>query len=96
MTARLRQSLPDDPSEVLGVLPVKWHQQFLDEYRGALDAAREVRCYPEVQDVLQLWRLRAVAYSGPSFDQALLAAREDRVDEFVTAEQAMPGWSDRT
>jgi hypothetical protein len=48
-----------------------------------------------LRDVLRLWRLRAVAYSGLGFDQALEAAREDRADEFVPAAQAIPGWSDR-
>ena len=47
------------------------------------------------REVLHLWRLRAVAYSDPGFDHALQATLEDRADEFVPAEQAIPGWSDR-
>ena len=95
MAAKPRQGLPDGPSEILSLLPAKWHEQFLSEYHGALDAAHEVWRFQQLRDVLHLWHLRAVAYSDPSFDQALQATREDQTDEFVPAEQAIPGWSDR-
>jgi hypothetical protein len=95
MTAKPRQVLPDGPSEILSLLPTKWHEQFLGEYYGALDAAREVSRFQQLCDVLRLWGLRAVAYSRPSFEQAMQATREGRADEFVPAEQAIPGWSDR-
>lgn len=95
MTARPRQSSADDPGEILRLLPARWHEQFLGEYHGALDAAHEVWRFQELCDVLQLWRLRAVAYSDAGFDQALQATREDRADEFVPVEQAIPGWFDR-
>lgn len=86
------QSSPDDPGEILRLLPSKWHEQLLWEYHGALDAAHGAQ---QLRDLLHLWRLRAIAYSEPGFDQALAATREDRADEFVLAEQAIPGWSDR-
>jgi hypothetical protein len=95
MTARPTQRSLDDPSEILRLLPAKWHEQFLSEYRGARDAAREVWRFQQLRDVLRLWRLRAVAYADPGFDHALQATREDRADEFVSAAQAIPDWSDR-
>ena len=95
MAAKPRQGLPDGPSEILSLLPAKWHEQFLSEYDGALDAAREVSRFQQLRNVLHLWRLRAVAYSDPSFEQAMQATREGRTDEFVPAEQVIPGWSDR-
>jgi hypothetical protein len=95
MTAQPMQGSPGDPSEILRLLPAKWHEQFLTEYHGALDAAHEVWRFQQLRDVLHLWRLRAVAYSDPGFQQALQATREDRADEFVPAEQVLPGWSDR-
>lgn len=85
----------DDPSEILRLLPAKWHQQFLAEYRGALDTAHDVRRFQELRDVLHLWRLRAVSYSDPGFEEALQATREDRAGEFVAAEEAIPGWRGR-
>jgi len=95
MTAQPMQSSPEDPSEILRVLPAKWHEQFLSEYHGALDAAHEVWRFQQLREVLHLWRLRAVAYSNPGFEPAMQAAREGRADEFVPAEQVLPGWSDR-
>lgn len=95
MAAEPQQGLPDSPGGILGLLPARWHEQFLSEYYGALDAAREVSRFQELCDVLRLWGLRAVAYSKPSFEQAMQAAREGRADEFVPAEQAIPGWPDR-
>lgn len=95
MTAQPMQSSPEDPSEILRLLPAKWHEQFLAEYHGALDAAHEVWRFQQLREVLHLWRLRAVAYSDPGFEAALEAARDDRSDEFVPAEQVIPGWPDR-
>lgn len=95
MTAQPMQSSPEDPSEILRLLPAKWHEQFLAEYHGALDAAHEVWRFQQLRDVLHLWQLRAVAYSDPAFEAALQATRDNQADEFVPAEQAIPGWSDR-
>ena len=83
MNAQSMQSSPGDPSEILRLLPAKWHEQFLGEYHGALDAAHEVWRFQQLRDLLHLWGLRAVAYSGRGFDHALQATREDRADEFV-------------
>ncbi|GAA3573176.1 DUF6247 family protein [Kribbella ginsengisoli] len=95
MTGQPRQGSLEDPSQILRLLPAKWHEQFLSEYRGALDAAHEVSRFPQLRDVLHLWRLRAAAYSDPGYDQALQATRDDRTDEFVPAEQAITAWFDR-
>jgi hypothetical protein len=95
MTAQPMQGPQDDPSEILRLLPAKWHEQFLAEYHGALDAAHEVWRFQQLREVLRMWRLRAVAYSDPGYEQAMQAAREGRAEEFVSAEQVIPGWSDR-
>ncbi|WP_433164969.1 DUF6247 family protein [Kribbella sp. CA-247076] len=95
MAAQVVQGPLDDPGEILRVLPVKWHEQFLGEYRTALQAARDVRRIPELRVMLRLWRLRAFAYSSPGFEEAMEAAREGRDDEFVPAEHVIPGWPDR-
>ena len=42
MTAQpIHEAAPDDPAEILRRLPLRWHAQFLAEYRTALNAARE-------------------------------------------------------
>lgn len=82
------QSSPEDLGEILRLLPSQWHEQFLAESRSALDAARDVSRFLKLRDVLNLWRLRAAAYSGPGFEEAMQAARDDRAEEFVPAEQS--------
>lgn len=77
------------------MLPARWHAEFLSDYHRALEAAHEVWRFRQLREVLHLWQLRAVAYSSPSFDQAEKAVRDGRDDEFVPAEQVIPGWSDR-
>ena len=94
MTAQPMPGAQDDPSEILRLLPAKWHEQFLAEYHGALDAAHEVWRFQQLREVLRLWSLRAVAYSDPGYEQAMQAVREGRAEEFVPAEQVIPGWSD--
>jgi hypothetical protein len=68
---------PDDPVEILRVLPARFRDQFLREYYGAAaGAARQVGGYSQLRDVLRLWRLTAVAHSDPGFSGRLTAMRE--------------------
>lgn len=94
MTAQPVEGSPEDPAEILRLLPREWHEQFLREYHQALDAAHEVWRFQQLRDVLQLWHLRAVAYSNPGFADARQAVRENRTEEFIPAERVIPGWSD--
>jgi hypothetical protein len=88
---------PDDPVEILRVLPVRFHDQFLREYYGAAaGAARRVGGYRQLHDVLRLWRLTAAAHSDPGFAGRLAAAREavrtGSLEGSVPIEDAIPGW----
>jgi hypothetical protein len=68
---------PDDPVEILSVLPARYHEQFLAEYyQAAAGAARKVGGYRDLHDLLRLWRLTAAAASHPEFDGRLAAVRE--------------------
>lgn len=82
---------PDDPAEILRKLPTRWHAQFLDEYRAALDAAHEVWQWQRLRKLLHRWRLRAAAYSDPKFEASAQAAREAGPDDLIP----LPGWADR-
>lgn len=83
---------PDDPSQILAVLPSPWHRQFLAEYRAALDSARgDVGQWAELRAVLHRWRLRAVAYSAPGFEAAAAAARAADAKNL----HPIPGWEAR-
>ena len=88
---------PDDPVEILRVLPVRFHDQFLREYYGAAaGAARQVGGYRQLHDVLRLWRLTAVAHSDPGFADRLAAVREavraGSLEGSIPIEDAVPGW----
>ena len=79
---------PDDPAHILALLPDRWHDQFLAEYRSGLDDAREVGQWPRLRALLHRWRLRATAYSDPGFDASAQAARHARPEDLVP----LPGW----
>ncbi|MEU8143641.1 DUF6247 family protein [Nonomuraea sp. NPDC050022] len=95
MTAEPLHEIGDDPAEILRLLPERWHEQFLSDYHTALDAAHEVWRFKQLQELLHVWRLHAIAVSNPDFDHAERAVREGRTDEFVSMDMAFPGWADR-
>jgi hypothetical protein len=72
----VHEASPDDPAEILHLLPERWHAEFLGEYRDALDAAREPGRWPQLPAMLHRWRLRAVAYADPEFWAAAREARD--------------------
>ncbi|HUB39613.1 MAG TPA: DUF6247 family protein [Streptosporangiaceae bacterium] len=88
---------PDDPVEILRVLPTRLHDQFLREYYGAAaSAARQVGGYRQLHDVLRLWRLTAAAQSAPGFAGRLAAVREavnaGSLGGSVPIKDVVPGW----
>jgi hypothetical protein len=89
---------PDDPVEILRVLPGKYHEQFLAEYDALVTAARRPERYHELHHLLRLWRLRAVAYSEPGYESRLQAtqdaARTGRRDG-TPIEEVLPDWHER-
>ena len=82
---------PDDPAHILALLPDRWHQQFLAEYRAGLNDAHEVGQWSRLRALLHRWRLRATAYRDPEFDAAARAARDARPDDLAP----IPGWDDK-
>lgn len=91
MTAQpIHEPAPDDPAEILRRLPLRWHAQFLAEYRAALDAAREVRGWQQLRDLLHRWCIRATAYADPEFEASAQAARDARPEDLAP----VPGWAD--
>lgn len=82
---------PEDPGEILRVLPERWHAEFLAEYRAALEGAREVRHWPQLPALLHRWHLRAVAYSDPEFWAAAREARDAQPEDL----HPVPGLPDR-
>jgi len=89
---------PDDPVEILQVLPARFHQQFLAEYDAAAAGARRPQQYRDLHRLLRLWRLRAVAWSDPGYE-ARLRDLEDAVAagqrEGTPVEEIVPDWDHR-
>lgn len=88
---------PDDPVEILRVLPDRLHDQFLREYYAAAAlAAQQVDGYRHLHDVLRLWRLTAVAHSDPGFADRLAAVRDavrtGSTEGSVPIEEIVPDW----
>src|SRR5580698_328675 len=101
MTAQpVHEPDPDDPVEILRVLPARFHDQFLREYYGAAAlAARQVGGYRQLHEVLRLWRLTAVSQSDPGFEDRLAAVRTavavGSLEGSVPIEDVVPGWPGR-
>jgi len=81
---------PDDPVEILRVLPAAYREQFLAEYEAAVDGARQPEQFRQLHDLLRLWHIRAVAYSDPGYRDRMDSARGGA--GFAPAEQVIPGW----
>jgi hypothetical protein len=90
---------PDDPVEILRVLPEQFHEQFLAEYKTAVEGAHRVEGYRALHDFLRLWRLRAIARSDPGFETRLErvreAARTGSTEGMVPIEDIVPDWPER-
>ena len=82
----------DDPVGILAMLPEGYRAQFLAEYTAAVEGARRPEQFRQLQEMLRLWRLRAVAYSGPGYEDRLAAAPHGRAAGIALAEQVIPGW----
>jgi hypothetical protein len=89
---------PDDPVEILRILPSQFHEQFLAGYDSAVANARRPEHYHELHQLLRLWRLRAAAYSDPGYETRLQAMREavrtGRRDG-TPIEEIVPDWDER-
>jgi hypothetical protein len=95
----VQEHYPDDPVEILRVLPERFHEQFLNEYAAAAEAARRPEGYRALHDLLRLWRLSAAAYSEPGFEDRLASVRDavlaGSLEGTVPIEAAVPDWPAR-
>jgi hypothetical protein len=96
---RVQDHDPDDPLEILRVLPEQFREQFLAEYGAAAEGALRVEGYRALHDLLRLWRLRAVQHSDPTFEarfeQFREAVRTGSLEGSVPIEDIVPDWPDR-
>jgi hypothetical protein len=66
---------PLDPQLVLDQLPVDERGFFLNQYRDAVENARDPVGWKQLRRVLLRWRFRADAVADPGYQEALDAAR---------------------
>lgn len=85
---------PDDPAEILSILPAAYHEQFLAEYETAVDGARRPEQYAQLRRLLRFWRLRAAAYSAPGYEAAKETARTGS-GTWTPAGDVIPDWDAR-
>jgi Family of unknown function (DUF6247) len=83
---------PDDPAEILRVLPPSYHASFLAEYTAAVESARRPEQYRSLARLLRLWRLRAAAYADPGYVERLAATRAGDTAGDIPAEDLIAGW----
>ncbi|WP_433335109.1 DUF6247 family protein [Spirillospora sp. CA-294931] len=98
MTAEPEEPTPrydpgEDPAAIFDALPVSHRDQFRAEYDAALDAAHDLARFKQVQTLLWQWRLRAIAYARPGYDEAVQDALLGHEDSFVR--YTPPGWEGR-
>ena len=85
---------PDDPMEIMRVLPARYHDQFLADYDAAAASARRPDQYRQLHQTLRLWRLRAAAYSDPGFEARLEEVRS-APGHGTPIEDVVAGWSEK-
>jgi hypothetical protein len=83
----------DDPAAIFDVLPPSHRSQFRTEYDQALDAAHDLERFKQVRSLLRQWRLRAIAYSRPGYEEAVQDALQGHTDSFVR--YTPPDWDGR-
>jgi hypothetical protein len=85
---------PDDPTEILRILPAEYHQQFQAEYQDAVREAHRPQQYRKLHQMLRLWRLRAAAYASPGYQAAKEGARTGN-GQWAPARDVIPDWDAR-
>ncbi|WP_432933565.1 DUF6247 family protein [Microbispora sp. CA-135349] len=83
----------EDPAAIFEALPPSHRGQFRAEYEEALDAAHDLARFKQVQTLLRQWRLRAIAYARPGYEEAVQDALQQRAEMF--ARYTPPEWEGR-
>jgi hypothetical protein len=66
----LQHQDPLDPERILRELPERERENFLSQYREALDGAHDPAGWKHLQRVLRLWSWMVIAASQPGYYQA--------------------------
>jgi hypothetical protein len=85
---------PTDPLVILRDLPEREHEEFLHQYRRAVDAAHDPAGYQHLRRLLHVWSLTAIAASQAGYYEELAAACAGTVTT-VPVTDAIPDWAER-
>jgi hypothetical protein len=83
----------EDPAAIFEALPPSHRAQFRAEYDEALEAAHDLARFKQVQTLLRQWRLRAIAYARPGYEEAVQDALQNRTEMFTR--YTPPEWEGR-
>ena len=83
----------EDPAAVYEALPPSHRAQFRAEYDEALEAAHDLARFKQIQMLLRRWRLRAIAYARPGYEEAIDDALQGRTEMFTR--YTPPEWEGR-
>ncbi|XVQ82661.1 DUF6247 family protein [Microbispora siamensis] len=83
----------EDPAAIFEALPLSHRANFRAEYDEALEAAHDLARFKQVQTLLRQWRLRAIAYARPGYEEAVQDALQERTEMFTR--YTPPEWEGR-
>jgi Family of unknown function (DUF6247) len=83
-----------DPLVILGNLPEGEREEFLRQYRLAVDAAHDPAGYQQLRRVLHVWSLTAIAVDQPGYYEELEAVRSGTATT-VPVTEAVPDFAER-
>jgi hypothetical protein len=85
---------PTDPQVILRDLPEPEREEFLRQYRLAVDAAHDPAGYRQLQHLLHVWSLTTIAAGQPGYYEELAAVRAGTAMT-VQVTDAIPDWDKR-
>jgi hypothetical protein len=85
---------PGDPLVILRDLPEREREEFLRQYHRAVDAAHDPAGYRQLQRLLHVWSLTAMAAGQPGYYEELAAVRAGTAMT-VPVSDAIPDWTER-
>jgi Family of unknown function (DUF6247) len=85
---------PSDPLVILRDLPERERDEFLRQYRAAVDAAHDPAGYEQLRRLLHLWSLAVVATNQPGYYDEIATVRA-RTSPTTPIADIVPDWSER-
>jgi Family of unknown function (DUF6247) len=85
---------PADPLVILRDLPEREREEFLRQYHQAIDGARDPAGYRQLQRLLHVWSLAAIAAGQAGYYEEIEAVRAGAATTVPVAD-VIPDWTER-